>query len=109
MGFYVFPHPAQGARRESAVCLRGSRGKLQQGINRLQAWARVQRDVRRVARACRGVIGWSDKRRATLIAPGEHQSGKDVGAVLAPKEIEVPFKDRPQADTSPQPPIVEQE
>src|SRR6516162_5843294 len=106
MNFYVFPHPAHRSGRQSAVGLRCCGGQLQQGINRVQARARVQHDVRRAAR---GVIGWGHKRGAALVAPGEQQSGKDVGPVLAPKDVEVSFENRPQADTGPEPAIIEQQ
>jgi hypothetical protein len=55
------------------------------------------------------VIGWSHKRGPTVIAAGDQQSRRDIRPVLAPEEVEVSLEDRPQADTSAEPAIIEQE
>ena len=55
------------------------------------------------------MIGWSHKRGPTVIAAGDQQSRRDIGPVLAPEEVDVSLEDRPQADTGPQPAIIEHE
>src|SRR5262249_29838543 len=65
--------------------------------------------IRWTARSTHRVIGWSHERGAALVAAGDQQSRVDIGPVLAPEEVEVSFEDRPQADTCPQPAIIEQE
>ena len=65
--------------------------------------------IRWIARGAHNVIGWSHKRGAAVVAAGDQQSRRDIGPVLAPEEVEVSFEDRPQADTGPQPAIIEQE
>src|SRR5712692_8511077 len=54
-------------------------------------------------------MGWSHKRGAAVVAAGGQQSRVDICPVLAPEEVEVSFEDRPQADTGPQPAIIEHE
>src|SRR5712691_7593287 len=106
MHFHVFPYPTHRAGRHSPVCLRGWR-ELQRGLDRIQARARMQ--IRWIARGAHSVMGWSHKRGAAVVAAGDHQSRVDIGPVLAPEQVEVSFEDRPQADTGPQPAIIEQE
>src|SRR5580700_10219397 len=62
-----------------------------------------------MARGTCGLIRWSHKRGAALVATDEQNSRKDVGPFFAPKEVDVSFEDRPQADTGPEPAIIEQE
>jgi hypothetical protein len=61
------------------------------------------------AQAAHSLIGWSHKRPAAVVAASEQQSSIDVGPVFAPKEVKVSLEDRPQAETGPQPAIVQQE
>src|SRR6266404_2472327 len=65
--------------------------------------------IRWIARGTHNVIGRSHKRGAAVVAAGDHQSRVDIGPILAPEQVEVPFEDRPQADTSPQHVIIEHE
>jgi hypothetical protein len=69
----------------------------------------VQVAVRSIARGTHGVIGWSYKRGAAVIAAGDQQSRRDIGPVLAPEELDVTLEYRPQADTRAKPAIIEQE
>jgi hypothetical protein len=63
-----------------------------------------------MARDAHREIGWSHKRGAALVAAGEKKPPrKNIGSVLAPKEVEVPFEDRPLAETGPERAIIEQE
>ena len=65
--------------------------------------------MRWIVRGTCGLIGWSHKRGAALVAPDEQHSRKGVGLFFAPEEVDLSFEDRPQADTGPEPAIIEQE
>src|SRR5258705_9295445 len=106
MHVQVFPYPTHRPGRQSAVCMRRWR-ELQKGLDRIQARARMQ--VHLIARGAQSVSGRSHKRGAAVVAAGDQQSRVDIGPVLAPEEVEISFEDRPQADTGPQPAIIEQE
>src|SRR5580693_5523272 len=62
-----------------------------------------------IARRTSGLIGWSHKPGAALVAPDEQHPRKDVGPFFAPKEVDASFEDRPQADTGAERAIIEQE
>jgi hypothetical protein len=100
-------YPTHRAGRQPAACLRCWLRELQKGWDRIKARARMQ--IRLIARGAHNGIGWSHKRGAAVVAAGDQQSRGDIGPVLAPEEVEVSFEDRPQADTGPQPAIIEQE
>src|SRR5262249_5476215 len=55
------------------------------------------------------VLGWGHKRGPAVIAAGDQQSRRDIVPVLMPEEVDVSLKDRPQADTGPEPAIIEHE
>jgi hypothetical protein len=75
----------------------------------IQARARVQRATRLVLPGAQSALRRRYERRAIFIAAGDHESGRDIGGVLAPKQREISFKYAPQADTGHQPAIIEQE
>src|SRR5690349_23375793 len=85
MHLYVFPYATQCASRQTAVELRWCWRRLQKSVEQIEARARMQIDVRWVARGIHVLIRWSHECRAAAITPSEQQSRRDVRSVPAPK------------------------
>ncbi len=95
MDFHVFAYPTDRSGRQSALCLRRRR-QLQKSVDRVQPRARMPSEICWIVRGAQGVMmGRRHKRRAAVVAAGKQQSRTQIGAVLAPKEVEISFENRP--------------
>jgi hypothetical protein len=91
-----------------AACLRRRRHRSE-STDHVQARARVQRGVCRVA-PIRERLHWRRHQGgAALAAARDHQARGDISPILASKEFEIALEHRPQADTGLKTAIIEQE
>ena len=69
----------------------------------------MQCGVSRVAPIRETLDGRRHQGSAAVVAIGDHQARGDIGPVLAPKEVDIPFEYRPKADIRLETAIIEQE